>query len=369
MLKLRRKIGQYQEVLYLIFILAMTGMTSMGINSEYRIYKYVFAAVTLVLLLKMAVTDFTWREILVMAALAVLLGVNLLRNGEKTLVLTAMGIFGAKNVSLEKVMKYAFWEKAVLTVGTLTLAALGVIENVAVNLPKNNERFDIYCYGYYSPNMAFANIFVVLLLAILVYGDRLKWYAYLIGTGIMLAAYQVFMCRTGLLIWGVLCLMVLGYKVTRRFHWEKWYMMLFGAIPAVLAALTFLFSFWAQKSETFNSVINYFLTGRIAHINQFMDQPKGIFLGCAPREPFDSIYFHLLYNYGWILFVLCIIAYCAGIWYCNKKGKCYEAIGLSIMAVYGFMEHLPLSVLWNLPLLYLAWILFKERRVTDEQLQ
>ena len=43
----------------------------------------------------------------------------------KTLILTVMAIFGAKNVNLDKVMKYALWEKVVLTVGTLTLAATG----------------------------------------------------------------------------------------------------------------------------------------------------------------------------------------------------------------------------------------------------
>lgn len=69
----------------------MTGMSSMGLNSEDRIYLYVFAVATLFLLLKMAVTDFTWREILVMAVLTLLFGVNFLRNGEKTLILTVMG--------------------------------------------------------------------------------------------------------------------------------------------------------------------------------------------------------------------------------------------------------------------------------------
>ena len=119
----------------------MTGMHSMGINSDDRIYLYVFAVATLFLLLKMAVTDFTWREILIMSVFAALLGANFLRNGEKTLILTAMGIFGAKNVNLDKVMKYALWEKAVLTVGTLTLAATGVIENERMLLPKNGEYF------------------------------------------------------------------------------------------------------------------------------------------------------------------------------------------------------------------------------------
>lgn len=371
MLKLRRKLAEYQEIYFMIFILAMTGMTSAGINSEYRIYKYIFLGATLFLLLKMAVTDFTLKEILLMALFTVLLGTNLLRNGEKTLILTAMGIFGAKNVDMHKVFKYALWEKTVLTVGTLTLSAVGVIENVAMLLPKNGEVFEIYCYGYYHPNMAFGNIFILLLLAILVYEDRLKWYAYAIGTIIMLVAYKVFMCRTGLLIWIILCVMVLGYRLLKYRNWEKIYMKLFTAIPIVLAALTLILPVWARKNEEVNLKLNYYLTGRIIHINQFFDNIgiRGLLLGHVPREDFDSIYFHLLYNYGWILFILCLIAYCTGMWYCNRKGKYYGTIGLGIMAVYGFMEHMHLSVLWNLPLLYVSWVLFKERKTADEQLQ
>ena len=95
MLKLRKKLGKYQEIFYWVFILLMTGMTSAGLNSEDRIYKIVFAVATLFLLLKLAVTDLTLREILVMAALTALIGANFLRNGEKTLILTAMAIFGA----------------------------------------------------------------------------------------------------------------------------------------------------------------------------------------------------------------------------------------------------------------------------------
>lgn len=65
MLELRKKLANYQEIFYMLFLLPMTGMTSMGLNSEDRIYLYVFVVATLFLLLKMAVTDFTWREIVI----------------------------------------------------------------------------------------------------------------------------------------------------------------------------------------------------------------------------------------------------------------------------------------------------------------
>lgn len=69
MLELRKKLANYQEIFYMLFLLPMTGMTSMGLNSEDIIYLYVFAVATLFLLLKMAVTDFTWLEIVIMGGI------------------------------------------------------------------------------------------------------------------------------------------------------------------------------------------------------------------------------------------------------------------------------------------------------------
>lgn len=366
MLELRKKLSNYQEVFYLLFLLPMTGMSSMGLNSEDRIYLYVFAVATLFLLLKMAVTDFTWREILIMSVFAALLGANFLRNGEKTLILTAMGIFGAKNVNLDKVMKYALWEKAVLTVGTLTLAATGVIENERMLLPKNGEYFEIPCYGYYHPNMAFANIFMILLLAIIVYGDKLKWYAYVLGTMIMLGTYWVFMCRTGLVVWAVLCFMMLGYRIMSHIHWEKGYLYFFTAIPAVLMILTLVIPLEARKNAVLAEKIHTLLTGRIALINKVYDDVWGLVLGHIPVRSFDSMYFTTVYNYGWVLLILYLVAYTVGIRYSIRKGQYYIAIALGATAVYGYVELLPLSVIWNLPMIYLAQALFRERMVVHE---
>lgn len=366
MLELRKKLANYQEIFYMLFLLPMTGMTSMGLNSEDRIYLYVFAVATLFLLLKMAVTDFTWQEIAIMAVLTLLFGVNFLRNGEKTLILTVMAIFGAKNVNLDKVMKYALWEKAVLTVWTLTLVATGVIENELVILPKNGDLLEIYCYGYYSANMAFANIFVILLLTVIVYQERLKWYIYVIETMILIVAYKFMICRTGLVVWFVLCFMIIGYWVMKHFSWEKMYLRLITFIPIVLMSITLIIPPLAQRNSDFSAWINKILTGRVRFINEVYSEVWTLLLGHIPGRPFDSMYFHTLFNYGWILLVLCLVAYVAGMWYCNFKGQYYVTIALGTMAIYGYMELLPLSVLWNLPLIYFAQLLFKGRKALHE---
>lgn len=81
---------------------------------------------------------------------------------------------------------------------------------------------------------------------------------------------------------------------------------------------------------------------------------------------FDSMYFTTVYNYGWVLLILYLVAYTVGIRYSIRKGQYYIAIALGATAVYGYVELLPLSVIWNLPMIYLAQALFRERMVVHE---
>ncbi len=366
MLVLRKKIAQYQEIFYLLYILPMVGLISAGFNSEDRFYRIVFFVATFFLLIKMAVTDFTRREILWIAVITLLLGLNFLKNGEKTLIMTAMGLFGAKNVSLEKVFRSSFWLKLVLTAGTLSLAAAGIIENKMTVLPKNGVDYTLYCYGYLQPNATYANLFVLFFTAVLVWKDKLKWYAYIGFTLILWAAYKVLMCRTGFLVWLVFMLIILAYKLSCRMKFNKIYMFLVFLIPSIVAFLSFLLPLIGMYNAAFLETIDFYLTGRIWHLIQGWNHLDSLFLGRSLREPFDNSYYQLVVNYGWIISAFCFVAYLRAVCLCIKGKRDYEALALSVMSIYGFMEFWPLSVGWNVSLLLLAPILFgtKSRAVS-----
>lgn len=360
MLKLRKKIAQYQEQIYLVFILSMVGLISMGFNSTDRFYLIVFGIAAIAFFLKMAVTDYTLKEFLWIAAISALIGVDLLRNGEKTLLLTIMGIWGTKNVSLEKVFRYSLWTKVALTAGTLLLAATGIIENEALTLPKNGSYVQLYCYGYLTPNIAFANVFLILVFAILVYKNRLRWPAYLCFTLLILGAYKLFMCRTGLIVWFALLLSMIGYWLSQKLKWEKGYLSLLCFLPVISVVLSFVLPILAIHNNYIKHVLNHCLTGRIQFMIPYLDAMKSVILGNTSSHPFDNMYFHTVYNYGWIVFIIGLAAYIRTMWLCIKQKKHHEVIVLGIMALYGFMENYPLSVVWNLSLLYLSLTLFSK---------
>lgn len=361
MLKLREKIGQYQEQFYLAFILAIGCLMSMGLESGDRPYQIVFAVVSVLWGLKMLSTDFTKKEIFWMVIIAFPIGLNFLGNHEKTLIMTAMAIFGAKNVSLEKVFKYGFWSKFVVTVGTISLAALGIINNTSKLLAKNGEYYEIYGYGFGHPNVTFGNIFLVLTLAILAYGDRLRWYIYLVFTLIVLGAYQLFMCRTGIVVWACLLVMLLGYRLARKWTFDRIFLSLFCTLPILLVVITCVFIVLSMYNSEFSAWINNLFTGRIRLMIQGLENMEHIYLGQVPRHLYDNLNFYLLYNYGIIILLFSLVSYTYAIWYCYKQGKDYEVIILGIVAIYSFMEYFPLSTAWNLSLLCLSRILFKTK--------
>lgn len=361
MLELRKKIGRYQEQFYLVFILAIGCLMSMGLESSDRPYQIVFAVVSVFWGLKMLSTDFTKKEIIWMIIIAFPIGLNFLGNHEKTLIMTAMAIFGAKNVSLEKVFKYGFWSKLVVTVGTITLAALGIINNSSKLLPKKGAYYEVYSYGFGHPNVTFGNIFLVLTLAILAYGDRLRWYTYLVFTLIVLGAYQVLMCRTGIVVWACLLIMLLGYKLARKWKLDRIFLSLFCTLPVLLAVITCIFIALSMYNSEFSTWINGLLTGRVASMIQALENMEHIFLGQIPRHLYDNLNFYLLYNYGIVILIFSLVSYTYAMWHCYKQRKDYEVIILGVIAIYSFMEYFPLSTAWNLSLLCLSRILFKTR--------
>ena len=148
--------------------------------------------------------------------------------------------------------------------------------------------------------MGFANIFVIVLLAVVVYGDKLKWYAYMIGMAVIIAAYKLFICRTGLVVFGMLCIMVIGYYVMQSIEKQRVYTKVFSFIPFIMAIFTIILPIVTRKSQEISAKINEILNGRLWQVGALYlyDEIKGLWLGHMPSQNFDNMYFQLLYNYG-----------------------------------------------------------------------
>ncbi|MCQ2519094.1 MAG: sugar transferase [Lachnospiraceae bacterium] len=453
LLDFRKRLGDYQEWFYLPFIIVMGGLMSFGITSEDKIYLICFAVVTLLLGVKVVITDYSLKEITWMVLIGVLLIVNFLINGERTLIVTYMAVIGAKNVDITKTLKLSLWTKLPLTVFRVLLAITGVVENEIIEIPKEGIYVgltEVKCYGFYSANMLYGNMIVIAMLFFIVYREKAKWYWYVLFTTFFAVAYKYLYCRTGFAIWLGFCfllalhyilrktkigveflrfcsftpyvLMIVTYILTALlsktyFYMEKnrqsdidgvaFFQLILKSIVIAVCALVFIvlflrftagkykkiygfacdmvapamiggtiwFSWLALNSQKIRTRvltnIHRSFTGRFHHTRIFYDRTGIGLIGNKIRETFDSVYFHSAYNYGWIITVVFLVAYSAAIWHCVRKKNTFGALALTAMAVYGFLEQFPLSVLWNVPLIYISKVLFEEigeSEETDEEM-
>lgn len=350
-----------REWYYLIFIMILNGLASAGLTSQDPVYRVLFAVAAVFFCLKILATTFSLKEYIFMVIILILLGVCFLRNHEKTLILSVMGILGCKGISVKKILTYNLYLKIGLTIFAVSFALIGIVENEPIALPKGGEIFNLYCFGYYSPNALFANLFLICLMIVAVYQGSVKLWGYIGMTAGLYLAYKILMCRTGLVVWLLFLLMVLGYWILRNSKLKRGYLFLFILIPLLCCVATFITAVLYGRGNRAAVWLDGLLTGRIKHIAPFLLGSQSFtILGNVPREPFDSIYMHLYYNYGVILFAIGIMAYIAAMYRLWKKSKDFPLMILGIMSVYGFMEQFPLNVTWNLFLLYIGAALFEK---------
>lgn len=367
---------KYNEYFYMFFVLSIFGLMSIGQGSDYLIYRIVFPFAVVALAIKFFSTSYTKREWFWMILIGGLLLVNLFRNHEKTLVLTFLAIVGAKNVDLEKVLKWALWERVVLTVLTVALALMGVTQNMYIEgMPKFMDGVwqarNIYCLGYTHPNHAFLDIFTIGVLCIMVYGNKLKWFHYVGLCVLMVFAYQTFICRTGMVSWIACMVIILGYAAAcflsgKKPRIRKTYLYLVSLIPIYIEAFS-IWGLWISKDSeqvpgTIAFRLNELFTGRFRSAAQCRDGFFRLLIGHVPRKGVDLGYIHLVYNYGWIIALAFLIGSVVMMWKLIRMEKDYLCIGYAVMCGYIIGETTPLNVGWNITLILLALILFQENK-------
>ena len=358
MLKLRKWLAQYNEIYYLIFVIGMGMLASFGFNSSQTVYKVVFVAGALMWALKMVTTNYKFREVVFIGVIFALLGVTLLRNGERMLLIPAMAVVGAKGVSVRKTFAYGFWSKLAVTVLTMAAAAADIINNVLLSNKKGSVASENFCFGYAHPNHAYLNLFMMAVMAVVLWKNKMRWYIYIIMTGVMFAFYKLLACRTGLLVWILAAVAFIVYEFVQNTKFRKLYLSLFAAIPSVMLMITFVTAFMYQKGNHIAVRINTLLHDRVSAVAKRLPEIGKIGIGSVHSRPFDNGYFYLIYNYGIVMAVILLITVTLAILYLVSKKMDYEAMVLGIVCVYIFMEYAAISSIWNFTVILIAQFVF-----------
>lgn len=360
-IKLRETLSKYNEWFFMAYVLPLNACTAAGLTSENEVYQLFFFLGLIALIIKLICTNYSKRELLIMLAVLTLLGIVFINNHEKTLILSALAVFGAKGVPIRKIIGYMLIPRIFFTALTVGLACLNLIPNQEVLLPKNGEDYVLYCYGFYQPNVLYINLFLIVLLFIERYRDRLKSWAY-IGFGIILfGAYQILYSRTGWYLYLLLCVIFAAFFISKKYNIQKVYLLFFTGLPIILACFSFLTIALYKNDIGLIQKLDFILTGRIRLMAQAIDISSVRLIGNVPRIAFDNSYIHIFYNYGIIMLFLVLYSLYKTMITLWKQNMEYEVLIFGILAIYAFMEQFPLNATWNPFLLFFAYYIFRDQ--------
>lgn len=368
--KLRNDLKCHADVLYLLYFLPIAGCVSMGLSSDLLVYKGCFAIAIIFLLLKVWVTDYGLTEFLFMGVVMVLLGYVYLRTNEKTLIISALSIFGCKDVDVRKVLKYTLYVYIIGMSLTISMVMLGKVQGDLHTLNKGGIEYKINDFGFSHPNSAYNHLLMIALMVVAVWQDRLRWYHYGFMTFIMLVAYKVFFSRTGFLIYLMLCIAVGLLRIIKEDKVKRCFYFILNLIPMGALSVSYILMIYYDKEISIVNKLNNFVTGRIALSSQAYKYAGLNWFGAVNRDWMrwifvDNAYLSVLISCGAILCVSCTAAYTLTCYRYWKAGEYYILITLSIIAVYAFMEYMVISATWDPLLLFMSGVLFWNDRKDD----
>jgi len=365
--KLRHHFGQYAEIFYMLYFLPLAGCVSMGISSSQPAYRLVFIVAVFFLLLKLVLTEYNKKEILLMAGIIALLGYTFYRTREKALIITAISIFACKDINIRKILKYTFFVYIIGMSITISLVLLGKIPGEIHSLSKGGIRYDINDFGFSHPNSAYGHVLMLAFMAIVVWENKLRWYHYSIMTIVMFLAYKVFFSRTGLLIYLLMCMALALFNIVKWWEIKKALGFLWVLLPLGTALISYVLAVLYPRNISFVNKLDMLVTGRINLSARALESVGLSWFGTAAKPWagqyfIDNAYLNILLGYGIIVCAVCVISYfimCYYYWL--NEQRYYVLIIMGILSIYLFMEYAPINVTWNPLLLFMAGSFFRDK--------
>lgn len=351
------KIKKYNETYFDIYICLLSLAYTLGDIAEkadYFLFKLLIVAAFLFMGVKIAFTGYEKREMVVGGLIFAPLIINFIINKELKLFMFFAGIVAAKNVNINKVFKHVLIVKVVSTTLVWSSVLLGIIENKEAYLLKNEQIEQLNCYGYFYPNVAYANFLSIAILLVLLYHNNIRWYIYVMLTSFFVYMYYLLYCRTGIIIWLLICILIFFEKGIKSSRLKKniynivpWSAMCVAFISIIIPIL-----YYAVDSNVLK-MLNSMVTGRIDIASKYISRMEFSVLGQKVSQPFDNVFVHVLYNDGVIYLFIYIIIVTALMLWCNKKEKYVELLMITSIVLFSYMEFAPLTLSWC-PVMLLA---------------
>ena len=164
---------------------------------EGRLFQLTF----ILCLLKVCTTRYTVRECVTIFLFCALGAVSYFATGRNEILRLVMMIAACKNVDMVKCLKVVFWLTFAGCAAIILLSVTGIYGSVLLTMDFGRGGVESrYALGMGHPNALHCMVWALTTLGLYLYGDKLKWYHYILALVTNIGVFFLSVSRTSLLV-------------------------------------------------------------------------------------------------------------------------------------------------------------------------
>ncbi|MBQ7615482.1 MAG: hypothetical protein IJU77_10590 [Butyrivibrio sp.] len=274
-------------------------------------------------------------------------------SGKNDLLRLSVFLMAARDIDLNKAMKYCFYVTVTGFVMIFLMAVFGILGDIALvgDFGRQNPYEKRYVFGFGHPNTLFGCFYAVLLMWVWIYGKTAKWWAYAVTIGLTAVIVYLTRSRTG----AVICVLTLFLAILARIFkglGKVKILYVLGCVfaPITCIGLTIAAAWAASKQYIDNDLDPYFWTiegkigYRISNLYYGAEDRGGVlyrwklFAGHGSDSYFDMGWARLFYWYGIIPTVLITLCIFIVVYVSCKKRDLWTLILVVSLSIYTLAE-------------------------------
>ncbi|WP_195638724.1 hypothetical protein [Enterocloster bolteae] len=354
---IRKRLMEYRTFFYCLFFMPQVFCVSIGLGSGDFLYRVIFFIGMMGIFLSIVCCDYSKKEMAVMLCICGLVLIAFLKNHNRSLLLACLAVFASKNLDYDRILGFAWIIMVICIPLVICLSAVGIIPNVSVSLPKGDETYKIYSFGYSTANNLYFHLWIVAALTFMRFEEKMNVAVVACITGAMFVARLVLHSRTGWICY--LLFLIMFYLVKSPVFHSK-VNKLFVSLPIICSGINLLLVWLHGYGYGIGVRADKLMTGRLNWSFKAVCDYGISLTGSRGAGQLDSLYMTMLLNYGVILFVVLLYAYTRTMRQMLYKKKHIAVIAMGGLCVYSIMEVNAINPIWNPFLLYIGGSVFQE---------
>lgn len=265
--------------------------------------------------IKIITTQYSKKEWIAIAIAGILVSISYLVNDKDEVVRAAVFVISCKNIDVKKILKVVLGITLAGSVILFVLAASGTFG--AMTMTANFGRGPFpgivetrYCFGMGHPNAFQCMMYMMTVLCLYIYVDKMKWYHFVLLFLINVMTYHYTDSNTAMLVIGATIIGAAIMKYVPILKNLKWIYWLSAAFVLTLVIFSAVGSYTGRETQ-FMYDLDQILNGRFQYAHAIENarvENWTLFSNRANTEFFDQGFIRLFYWYGIIPGIMYVLA-------------------------------------------------------------